>query len=183
MSSYKVLITRQPRNHETAEIDIDKITGVKWDNISGGVNSRQAGYSLYGYIPYSLAKDLVACSGSHDFGYNQAKICIPASLNAGQPPYKEGYNILSDLAGKKPASQISLSRPEGAPPCTKRIIQVVENEKSITRRNLRETLISEGYASQTIRNALNRMIKAKRLQAKGSPYSPNQEISLPKRSL
>ena len=41
--------------------------GVKWDNISGGIYIKQSGYSLYGYIPYSLAVKIgLDCSGRHD---------------------------------------------------------------------------------------------------------------------
>ncbi len=61
--------------------------------------------------------ELVDCSGDHNYGYNGAKICIPEGLNK-NPPYKDGYDYLSGLAGKKPKSKIASNRPEGFP-CTK----------------------------------------------------------------
>lgn len=97
----EVIIKRSRTDWHQADIDVEKIRNPRWDNISGGINERQIGFSLYGYIDYELAEELVACSGMHGGYGNDAKIMVPASLNK-KHPYKEGYNYLKQLAGKKP---------------------------------------------------------------------------------
>lgn len=176
MEKLKVFITRHPSDYCGDEISIDQISGVKWDCISGGVNRKQSGYSLYGYIDYSLAKDLVNCSGRHDFGYNSAKICISATSN-NCPKYIEGYKILCEQAGPKPPSQISLSRPKGYPPCTKRILQILDQTTTITRKELRGIIINDGYEPVTFRNAMKRLERKSRIILQGSSCSGNQLVS------
>ncbi len=53
-----VVICRQPRSIPKGEILVEEIQGIHWDNISGGVKSRQGAYNLYGYISYELAVKL-----------------------------------------------------------------------------------------------------------------------------
>ena len=152
-----VIITRQSGNYKHAKICIDDISSVHWDNISGGVRRRQSGYSLYGYIPYKLAaKSGIACSGLHDYGRNEAKICIPA-FNSKEPLYREGYKHLVDIAGPKPKGEISYSRPKGQGPCSKKILAILNEQGEITRSELRSRLLEIGYPSSMIRNALERM--------------------------
>lgn len=125
----KVLIKRNVGSFNVGEIDVDEIRGVHWDNFSGGVHRRQAGYSLYGYIDYDLACELVDCSGSHSFYHNDAKIMIPTSINK-KEPYREGYDYLLHLAGRKPKNSLSGSssyRPFFSyKPCTTRILELLE---------------------------------------------------------
>ena len=170
-----VVISRTPSDYICSEVPISQIEGVMWDNISGGVKNRQSGYSLYGYISYKLAAKTVKCSGRHDFGDNSAKICIPAAKNR-DAKYKKGYNILSKLAGDKPAGAIKKNRPQGGLPCTKRILVELENTGPVTRKNLRDALTSEGYQVTTIRNAINGLRKQSKIEVEGSPNSPNQII-------
>lgn len=170
-----VVISRSPYDYICSEVPISEIEGVMWDNISGGVKSRQAGYSLYGYISYKLAAETVKCSGRHDFGDNSAKICIPAAKNR-EAKYRKGYNKLCKSAGKKPVSNIKKNRPEGSPPCTKRILLELEKNELITRKNLRDTLTNEGYQVTTIRNAINALRNQSKIKVQGSPNSPNQTI-------
>lgn len=101
-----------------------------------------------------------------------AKICILASDNK-QSPYKEGYKKLLAKAGVKPQSQI---RPVGVPPCTKRILQVLDETKVITRKMLRDQLKDEGYNITTIRSALKRLDISSRIVLQGSSCSPSQSI-------
>ena len=169
-----VVISRQPSAHVGNEILIAEIEDVKWDNISGGVNKKQSGYSLYGYIPYKLAKKYVDCSGEHDYGYNMAKICIPASANK-DAKYKEGYNVLCKLAGKKPEGGIKDKRPEGGKPCTKRILMILDEQEFIYRGELRIKLKDEGY-KVNIGGAINRLRDQSKIITEGSPQSPKQII-------
>lgn len=152
----KVRIVRHPSNYiKVGEIDVESIGSVRWDNISGGYNNRSGGYSLYGYISYDKAVELVDCSGKHDLGHNDAKVCIPESLNRGKE-YKEGYQYLKDHAiNEKPQSKISKNRPDGWGPCTKCILKILEKRTTITRKELREMIGGddsgkEGYNLSTI---------------------------------
>ena len=154
----KVVITRQPNNYtKCGEIDVDEISGVEWGNCSGGVRVRQSGYSLYGYIPYSMAKDLVNCSGLHDRDGNYARICIPASLN--KADYREGYRYLMSEAGEKPSGSVKSNRPEGEGPCRGCILKVLEDNGGKMRRiDLRKIIVNEkGYLESTFRNAMQAM--------------------------
>ncbi len=128
----EVIIVRNPQSYtKSSPIDINKISQIRWDSVSGGVHAIQGWYSLYGYIDYSLAMELVDCSGDHNYGYNGAKICIPEGLNK-NPPYKDGYDYLSGLAGKKPKSKIASNRPEGFP-CTKYYSDLIIAQKIMRR--------------------------------------------------
>ncbi len=170
-----VVISRSPSDYICGEVPISEIEGVMWDNISGGVKKGQSGYSLYGYISYKLATETVKCSGRHDFGDNSAKICIPKAKNR-DAKHKKGYDKLSKLAGDKPACTIKKNRPKDGPPCTKRILVELENTDQITRKILRDTLISEGYPITAIRNAIYSLRKHSKIEVEGSPNSPKQII-------
>lgn len=56
-------------------------------------------------------------------------------------------------------------------------MEIVNNEKEITRKRLRDILISEKYDVKLIRGALNSMKKGGRINMVGN-VSPNQIISL-----
>lgn len=170
MEDLKVVISRTPYDDESGEISIEKIWDVKWDSISGGVNRKQTGYSLYGYIDYALAAEKVKCSGKHNFGKNSAKICISKSKNR-SAEYREGYSVLCKEAGEKPKSDISKYRPAGLPPCTKRILQKLEPMGYIMRKDLREILQLEGYQKTTIRNAIKNLERQSKIVSEGSPNS------------
>ena len=170
---YPVIICRGISNYRCAEYDADKISNVHWDNISGGVNRRQAGYSLYGYIPYEDAAELIDCSGRHNYGYNDAKVCIRASDNKSER-YQDGYKLLVNQAGTKPSSS---TRPSGAQPCTKRILSLLDEVGEITRSELREKLMDEGYNDTTIRNAIKRLENQWKIKMDGPSQSPRQKIS------
>ena len=170
----KVLIKRNADSFKVGEIDAEEIFNVRWDNISGGVNKRQAGYSLYGNIDYDKASDLVACSGRHGFYNSSAKVMIPANLNK-EAPYREGYKYLANLAGEKP-------RPESEyvarkMPCTKRILEELE-DGGVERKVLRDKLQEEGYPVNRIAGALKRMVNDGRIVAQGSPNSPHQLLEI-----
>lgn len=171
----KVKITRQCCCYsKVGDIFIDLISNVHWSNISGGVKQKRAGYSLFGYIDYTVGKDIVDCSGNHDTGRNNMKICIPKKENE-SGEYKEGYKILIENAGPKPQSIISLGRPRGYPPCTKQILQILENGP-VSRIKLRTILSEMGYQATTIRNAINHLGKCGKIFFRGSSNSPNQII-------
>lgn len=179
MSDLKVFITRHPQDYIGGEISISKIRDVKWDSISGGVKRKQNGYSLYGHIDYNIAKNIVNCSGFHDYGYNDAKICIPYSKN-NCPEYQKGYKQLESQAEDKPPSPISITRPTGFPPCTKHILEILASNSPQTRGDLRNTVTTDGYPLKTFRSALNSLKKQGKIILEGNSCSSKQIISLTK---
>ena len=173
MKELKVCIKRSPSDFISGEIPVSAISGVKWDNISGGVKRNQSGYSLYGYIDYELTKNCEMFWNAN-YGNNEAKICIPASANQGE--YKEGYKYLCKIAGGKPSGTIKSNRPEGGKPCTVRILEELEKQGEMTRKNLRKIICDEGYQIKTFRNTIYYLKRQKRISVIGEGTSPNQKI-------
>lgn len=167
----EVYIKRSCQSGKVSEVNISEIDGIVWDNMSGGRKEKHFGYALYGYINYNLAKEIVDCSGKHCHIADRAKIMIPKSLNR-RGENKNAYRLLVEKTGRKPAC-----REDGQIPCRKRIMEIVNNEKEITRKRLRDILISEKYDVKLIRGALNSMKKGGRINMVGN-VSPNQIISL-----
>ena len=151
------MIVRSPQKYiKLSEVEVNQIKNVRWDNVSGGYNRKQSGYSLYGYIPYSLAEQLVDCSGKHEKGYNLAKICIPAKLND-KHPYKDGFRYLKSIAeNEKPRI-----RPKGFPACTKLVLDLLIENKQLMRKEVYEKIEKDidkqGYEKKTIRNTINNL--------------------------
>lgn len=180
----RVRITRELNSYiRVGEIDATMIHNLRWDNVSGGEKLRSGGYALYGNIDYSIAKELVDCSGEHDYGYNTAKICIPFSLNSAEE-YQEGYQYLVENAlNEKPKSIISKNRPKGWKPCTKHILDVLEQYGEMTRKELREMIRSDyysdkkGYELSTIRQALKNLQKTNRIVISSDTNYDKQIIS------
>lgn len=169
-----VVICRQPRSIPKGEILVEEIQGIHWYNISGGVKSRQGAYNLYGYITYEMAVKLVKCSGTHAHYGENAKICVCFSDNKDE--HYKGYSYLERLVREKPESIISQNRPNGQPPCTKKILELLSDNPT-TRKELRKQLKDIGYRSQTICSALKRLHRGQRIIFDGSSYSPNQIIT------
>lgn len=159
-----VMISRQPST-DGAEYDAEKISGVRWDNISGGYQKRQAGYSLYGYIPYSEAMELVDCSGRHEGYDNHAKVFIVKPKNK-KSIYWEGYQYLMGLAGKKPASNRNTRH--FPIPLRKRLLEVLDgNGGSMIKTELQEKLKAEDYPVPSVTSALRAMSNDGRISADG----------------
>ena len=163
----EVIVKRSIRSYPQVAIDVKQINNVHWDNVSGGVNAKQAGYSLYGYIDYEYATELELTSGRHLDYNNGAKIMIPNSLNR-KMPYREGYAYLLSRAGVKPHTRYNQSF--SGKPCTTRTLEILR-DGSKTRAEIRSILLSENYTSDQIRRALNRMDKDGRIEyaKKGNP--------------
>ena len=171
----KIRITRSAGDYNIAEIDISEIRHTHWGNVSGGVNKRQTGYSLYAYIDYNRARELNLCSGEHSHYNNPAKVMIPASLNKTEP-FKEAYDWLASRCGAKPEFHY---RALGNKPCTKRILELLATEGSMKRIDIRKILIEEHYPSKQIAGALNRMSKDGRIvYQQGNSNMQNQIIAL-----
>ena len=154
-----VVIKRSARAVMSGEIDVEEISGIHWDKVSGGVHERQGGYSIFGYIDYARAAELVDCSGTHGQYGNRAKIMIPASLNR-KAPYREGYQELMDRLGFKCEAHY---RYPGQIPCTKRILAILKEHGPQTRGAIRDMLAKEKYPGVQVARALNRMEKDGRI--------------------
>lgn len=133
-------------------VDVRAINNVCWSRKSGGVGAPEPHFSLYGYIDYSVVKDLnIACSGRHDFGYNNAKVRIMKPKNRSDECY-EGYEYLKKHAGPKPDS----SFPKTA--CGKSVLKHLAIE--MTRKELIDLLMHENCfdrseISKTIRGLID----------------------------
>ena len=167
----KVLIKRNAKSR-FGEIPVKEIYQVKWDDVSGGVYARQAGYSLYGYVDYDIITEMGLNSGAHAFYNNRNKVMIPANLNK-KPPYLEGYKYLVKQAGPKPKS----NNHDGKMPCTERILKELENGEQ-KRPVLRDMLIKEGYREQQIRSAIKSMYLDGRITYDTSIYHTKQVIRM-----
>ena len=141
------------RTEDGVAISISEISGVHWDNISGGVHRRQAGYSLYGYIDYDLAYEFGLCSGRHSYYREDAKICIPNSCNKGD--YRKGYLELKRDAGEKPKANYRKPRQK---PCTQQVCLLLSEVPYFFRKDLRQRLKEMEY-TVNIARALKRLIE------------------------
>lgn len=167
-----VIICRSPGKYKDALYAASKIERVHWGRCSGGVNRLQNGWSLYGYIPYEDAEELVACSGRHNFGYNEAKICIVASCNADRPAY---YRLV-EQADERGGCGIAANCPKGAPSATKRIRQIVGEKREISRGELKSFMLAEGYSKEVIPLAIKNLHLQNVLSLIGDSRSPKQII-------
>lgn len=91
----KICVCRNPGSECCTEIDLEKISGIKWDNISGGYRIRTGPrFYLYGYVDYEwAATHLDECSGLHYNAYS-AKVMIPEWANKNDPRYARTYKYL-----------------------------------------------------------------------------------------
>ena len=170
-----VLIMRSHGGNKCSPININELSNVQWGDMSGGYRKRQSGNSLYGYIPYERAMELVDCSGQHNRGYNDARVLIVKQRR--NDPYYEGYKALLNEAGEKPKSRISLERPDGEPPCTQKLLSLLSTGPK-TRDCIRSELLAIGYQETTIRGAIYRLKTQEKIICDGPPQSKNQLISL-----
>lgn len=89
---------------------------------------------------------------------------------------KKDTNICVKLQGGKPSGTIKNNRPEGGKPCTVRILEELEKQGEMTRKNLRKIICDEGYQMKTFRNTINYLKRQQRISVVGEGTSPNQKI-------
>ena len=118
----KIIVERSTGGYGV-ELDVDKLSDVRWDNVSGGYHARQRGYSLFAYLDYDSGNKLGLCSGRHYYYNNDIKIMIPKSANQDTPEHKKAYKLLADAAGEKP-KPTPLTK-QGYPPLTKYILSLL----------------------------------------------------------
>ena len=170
----KVRIRRQPQSYEMDEVHEKYISNVHWDNVCGGLQIRVATVSVYGYMDYhALTETDVAISRSHDWGYNEAKVCMNKSDNTGkgneeyEPAYcrfivQADYNAQFRFVDYKK---------------TKTVSQFLKNNP-VSRKELMIQLTSGKTDAKALREAINILLKAGYLSIEGSPRSQNSILSL-----
>jgi len=92
----KICVCRNPGSECYTEIDLDKISGFRWHNVSGGYHIYTGrNYYLYGYVDYNWAAEFLdECSGSHGHKAYSAKVLIPKEPNENDPKYARTYKYL-----------------------------------------------------------------------------------------
>ncbi len=170
----KVRIKRHRNDDMRDEVYENSISNARWDIVGGGIQLYSKMPVLYGYIPYELAKDLdISISGRHDFGYNDAKICmIPAdNLGKGNEEYEPAYCrfiVHADYNSHFP--YFDLKR-------TKTVSECLKNHP-LSRKELMNQLEDKGFDAKNIREAINILLKAGYLNIAGSPRGQNSILSL-----
>lgn len=150
-----VIVSRCPTQGLKAnrEISVDIIRRLKWTNASWEPGGSPFPYLfIKGNIPYELAMGLGIASGSHVDNNDGANVSVLKCNNTGK--YLAGYNYLSKLVGA--GKSIIISRPKGEPPCTKKMLEIL-NETPLTRGEVRKLLLKMGYEAITITHAIKRL--------------------------
>ena len=169
MDNIIVYIRRQPGDLCRASINLSDISDLKWDNITGGYHNTCNQFYPFGYISLDdILEGEVSCSGRHDYSKNGIKVVLLKKDN------QRIYQQLIESLGPRPKN---FFRPVGQPTCTKKIIEILEENNVMKRKILINELKQTGYEQKTIRSALNHLRKSKRILAYGSA-SPNQIIEI-----
>lgn len=161
------------RHNQEVEIDtefFDTSEGsVKWVNDCGlnGGYIPMPYYVLQCYMSYNMAVKYGLASGEHSSIAKSAKVFLHYKANK-EPKYKEGYEYLCGIAGRKPIRYTGV--PSGQPPCTKKILEELGTEKHL-RADIRKCLMDLGYDENTIRGAFKRLEKTGRIFFSSSNHS------------
>lgn len=170
-----VKIRRQPQSYKMDEVMENCISGAHWNNVCGGLQVKMPVVSVYGYTNYnSLTKTNVAISGSHDWGYNPAKICMNKSDNMGKgnKAYEPAYcRFIVEADHNTKSRPIDYKR-------TKTVSEFLKNNPGASRKELMEKLVGEGTDAKALREAINILLKAGYLKIDGSPRGQKSKLSL-----
>ena len=171
----KVKIRRQPQSHKMDEVHENCISNAHWDNVCGGLQMRVATVSVYGYMDYhELTKTEVANSGSHDWGYNLAKICMNKSDNMGKgnEAYEPAYcRFIVEADHNSKSRPIDYKR-------TRTVSEFLKDNPGVSRNELMEGLASKRTDAKALREAINILLKAGYLKIEGSPRGQKSKLSL-----
>lgn len=91
-----VSIKRHPMDWRIGSCSAEYIHGLRWDNISGGVNVRTRTF-LYGYVFCDVIEGEVGHNCRHGIGPHEIKVCIIKKYTK-----KSVYNSLLEQVGPKP---------------------------------------------------------------------------------
>lgn len=94
----KVMIRRQWNDWRIAEVDFSKLSGLHWDNQSGGVRAPSPQYFIHGFVWCNNYEGDLAHSCSHGDAPHLIKVCITKTDNP------EVFAELKSIVGEKPQS-------------------------------------------------------------------------------
>ena len=112
MSGPVVKVRRQWNDYRIAIFDIDKVTGLHWDNESGGVHATAPQYFVHGYVMCNaMISGELAHSCSHGEGPHRIKVCLTKKGNeAIWPEIMERLNTPSPKISKARTNVEALAR-------------------------------------------------------------------------
>ena len=93
----EVQIRRQWNDWRIAIVDSSKLSGLHWDNWSGGVRAPSPQYFIHGFVWCNDYEGDLAHSCSHGDGPHSIKVCIIKKDNN-----REVFAKLKSMAGEKP---------------------------------------------------------------------------------
>lgn len=147
----KICVCRNPGSESCTEIDLNKISGFKWQNVSGGRRIYTGSkYYLYGYVDYNWAAEFLdECSGSHGNIAYSAKVMIPDWANKENPKYKLTYKY---LMLKYPKTSYSRNT------TAKKIFDYLEANGKTSRSDLLNTILEKtGKTKATVNKAIKNL--------------------------
>lgn len=165
-----VYIKRQLNSPDGAKLPLSYFNDFSVTYVTGGYGINLSREYPCAYISeYDFGeKGFIACSGRHDYSMSGIKVII---MKKGTSP--KAYRYIMEEVGLDPDA-FYVKRPRGAAPCTKRIVQIInENGGNIKRGELRTKLKEEGYRVN-IGAAIKSVIKSGKIYAEGPAQSRNQ---------
>jgi len=86
-------VRRHPNDWQEATYKLSDVSGLHWDDISGGVGRRTSHITLFGYVSCDGAIDgEVAHSCRHGSGPHRIKVCLPKGVN------KDNWSAIAEIA-------------------------------------------------------------------------------------
>lgn len=173
LDNEKVYIKRQLSSGDGAIVPLGLIRdSLRSTYVSGGYN-----ISLRKRYPCAYVKPEevepyghIACSGRHNYSNNGIKVLIMKSGSS-----KAAYKYIMSVTGLD-EKDLSTAISKGAPPCTKRIVQIVnDNNGEMLRGELREKIHEEGY-KVSFAQALKTLIKTGKIKTEGAAQSKYQKV-------
>lgn len=165
MKDFEVFVKRSPNDYRGAIVNFSAIHNLHWDNTLGNGNS------CFQYFVFGLIDTESIIDGDMNLPRSRAMLKVVVLRKENEEHYTE---IIKNLP-KRPLMEYA--RPEGQPPCSKKLIQIANEKKSIKRTELRQQLLDIGYQNTTIRNAIKRLSKNKKISVVGNHWT-NEVIEL-----
>lgn len=95
----KVTIQRQWNDYRQGEVEMEKLSGLGWDNLSGGVNQKSPHYFVYAYVMCNDIEGEISHSCWHGQGPHNIKVVILKKYNL--PIWKDILEIVGEKPQKK----------------------------------------------------------------------------------
>jgi hypothetical protein len=92
-----VNVRRQPADYHIAKYDLELVSGLHWDDTSGGVHRISGFFSIYGYVPCNGMIEGELPHNSNDHCPHDIKVCILKKDNNAKT-----YKQLVEMVGPNP---------------------------------------------------------------------------------